>query len=328
VLLRPGASAGIRSGGSKSTPLRWHPGIAPGNAACRTRAGRRPGLRCGGSQGHARLRRCRGLTGDSHPGPRGCGRRTVRAGPRRASPEYPRQGAGYGRRVRSARLAAIRWAASARACPAEGAAVLCPEASRAVAKTDPASTKNRDFSRALSPFPLPPLRKLAVGNTALQALPASDLARPSAASLLGPLASSPGSLDAWAADDLARKRSVESWRDLAAGRKRGVDVECAPTADTMLILRETASSSGPKSLAEAKLGLAASDDAVFGSKAKLYVGPFAAFDGIRRENASKVGAHLTFGEIGAFQLSVAGGLSKAPEAGRGAFGMIEASLRF
>ena len=61
---------------------------------------------------------------------------------------------------------------------------------------------------------------------------------------------------------------------------------------------------------------------------KLYIGPFAVLTGHSRDKFSKAGLQMTFGKIGAFTLTFAGGLARDKYAGAGAFGMIESSLRF
>jgi hypothetical protein len=63
-------------------------------------------------------------------------------------------------------------------------------------------------------------------------------------------------------------------------------------------------------------------------RGKLYIGPFAVLTGYWRDQISKAGLQLTFGEIGAFSLTFATGLSRDKYVGAGAFGMIESSLRF
>jgi hypothetical protein len=85
-----------------------------------------------------------------------------------------------------------------------------------------------------------------------------------------------------------------------------------------------------RTLVEIKPGYAVLDNFSFAAFAaqKLYIGPFAVLTGHWRDNISKAGLQLTFGEIGAFTLTIAGGLSRDKYAGAGAFGMIESSLRF
>ncbi len=85
-----------------------------------------------------------------------------------------------------------------------------------------------------------------------------------------------------------------------------------------------------RSLVEIKPGYAVLDNFSFAASppGRLYIGPFAVLTGHWRDKISKAGLQLTFGEIGAFSLTFAGGLSRDKYAGAGAFGMIESSLRF
>ena len=85
-----------------------------------------------------------------------------------------------------------------------------------------------------------------------------------------------------------------------------------------------------RSLVEIKPGYAILDDFSFAAFAaeKVYIGPFAVLTGHWRDKISKAGLQLTFGEIGAFTLTFAGGFSRDKYAAAGAFGMIEAILRF
>jgi len=61
---------------------------------------------------------------------------------------------------------------------------------------------------------------------------------------------------------------------------------------------------------------------------KLYIGPFAVLSSNWQDKISKAGFHLTFAEIGAFSLTLAGGYARERFAGAGAFGLIESSVRF
>jgi hypothetical protein len=108
------------------------------------------------------------------------------------------------------------------------------------------------------------------------------------------------------------------------------ELNAAPSSQTMFFVRGFYSSVFQRSLVEIKPEYAVSDNfsfAVF-PRGKLYIGPFAALSGQWRDKISKAGLQLTFGEIGAYSLTFAAGLSRDKYAGAGAFGMMESSLRF
>ena len=108
------------------------------------------------------------------------------------------------------------------------------------------------------------------------------------------------------------------------------ELDAAPSSQTMFFAKGFYSDVFQRSLVEIKPGYAVLDNfsfAVFAAE-KLYIGPYAVLTGHWRDKICKAGLQLTFGEIGAFTLTFAGGLSRDKYAGAGAFGMIESSLRF
>ncbi len=116
----------------------------------------------------------------------------------------------------------------------------------------------------------------------------------------------------------------------AAGLGTIWELDAAPSSQTMLLARGFYSDVFHRSLIEIKPGYAVVDNFSFAAFAaeKLYIGPFAVLTGHWRDKICKAGLQLTFGEIGAFTLTFASGLSRDKYARAGAFGMIESSLRF
>lgn len=115
------------------------------------------------------------------------------------------------------------------------------------------------------------------------------------------------------------------------GYRTGWELDCAPTPQTMFYAKSFYSPVFQTSLVEIKPGYAVADSSNFAAFpiGKFYIGPFAVLNSNWRDKISKAGLHLTFGEIGAFNLSVAGGYAhESLFAGGGAFGLIEASRRF
>jgi hypothetical protein len=108
------------------------------------------------------------------------------------------------------------------------------------------------------------------------------------------------------------------------------ELDAAPSPQTMLFAKSFYSDVFQRSLIEIKPGYAVVDNFSFAAFAaeKLYIGPFAVLTGHLRNKICKAGLQLTFGQIGAFTLTFAGGVSRDKYAGAGAFGMIESSLRF
>lgn len=136
----------------------------------------------------------------------------------------------------------------------------------------------------------------------------------------------PGLIGVSAAYDRMRKMDPENWRLKDYWNFRsGWELDYAPSSATMFYLRSFYSTNYQSTFAEIKPGFAAFENFPFG---KIYVGPFAILNGLRRDQASKLGAHLTLSEIGAFHVTVACGLTHDRLLGSGAFGMIESSLRF
>jgi hypothetical protein len=108
------------------------------------------------------------------------------------------------------------------------------------------------------------------------------------------------------------------------------ELDAAPSSQTMFFAKGFYSDVFQRSLVEIKPGYAVLDNfsfAVFAAE-KLYIGPYAVLTGHWRDKICKAGLQLTFGQIGAFTLTFAGGVSRDKYAGAGAFGMIESSLRF
>ncbi len=108
------------------------------------------------------------------------------------------------------------------------------------------------------------------------------------------------------------------------------ELDAAPSSQTMFFAKGFYSDVFQRSLVEIKPGYAILDNFSFAAFAaeKLYLGPFAVLTGHWRDKICKAGLQLTLGEIGAFTLTFAGGLSRDRYAGAGAFGMIESTLRF
>jgi hypothetical protein len=108
------------------------------------------------------------------------------------------------------------------------------------------------------------------------------------------------------------------------------ELDAAPSSQTMLFAKGFYSNAFQRSFIEIKPGYALLDNFSFPAfpPGKLYIGPFAVLTGHWRDKISKAGLQLTFGEIGAFSLTFASGLSRDRYTGAGVFGMIESSLRF
>jgi hypothetical protein len=141
----------------------------------------------------------------------------------------------------------------------------------------------------------------------------------------------PQPLGVAAAYNALKRQDDETWRRFgASGVKRGWELEYAPFQNTLIYLKDSYSSASQRTLAEAKLGIAVFEPSALGcgTLGKVYVGPFAVADGLRRDQVGKVGAHLTLSEIGAFHLTLASGIDHERSRGRGAFGLIETSWRF
>lgn len=126
------------------------------------------------------------------------------------------------------------------------------------------------------------------------------------------------------------------WRQDQQNRRPGAglgtlwSLECAPSPETMLFVKGFYSDVFHRSLVEIKPGYAVLDNFSFAAfpPGKLYIGPFAVLTGRWRDKISQAGLQLTFGDIGAFSLTLAGGVSRDTYTGAGVFGLIEASLRF
>lgn len=134
-----------------------------------------------------------------------------------------------------------------------------------------------------------------------------------------------------AAYNAVKRWDDEKWRQLGAlSVKRGWELEYAPSKNTMIYLKDSYSQTSQRTLAEAKLGIAVLDPSQWGcpTPGKVYAGPFAVADGLRRDQIAKLGAHLTLLEIGAFHLTLAAGVAHERLSDRGAFGLIETSWRF
>jgi hypothetical protein len=141
----------------------------------------------------------------------------------------------------------------------------------------------------------------------------------------------PQPFGAVAAYSALKRQDDEKWGQIGAlSVKRGWEFEYAPLKNTMIAMKESYSQTSQRTLAEAKLGIAIFEPSLWGcgTLGKVYVGPFAVADGLRRDQVSKLGAHLTLSEIGAFHLTLASGIEHERLRGRGAFGLIETSWRF
>jgi len=157
----------------------------------------------------------------------------------------------------------------------------------------------------------------------------ADLAAQSAAAAA--LAHLPGQFGATGAIEALKRQDVERWRQIGAwSAKSGFELDAAPTKDTLFYMKSFYSAASQKTQAEAKVGVAVFDSSFWGAapQGKVYVGPFAVADGLRRDQLSKIGAHLTLSEIGAFHVTLASGVSQDRLKGRGAFGLIETSWKF
>jgi len=116
-----------------------------------------------------------------------------------------------------------------------------------------------------------------------------------------------------------------------AGYRAGWQLDFAPTPQTMFYAKSFYSPVFQTSLVEIKPGYAVLDGFSFVMlpDGKLYIGPFAVLNSNWQDKISKAGVHLTFGQIGAFTLTLAGGYARERFAGAaGAFGLIESSVRF
>ncbi len=134
-----------------------------------------------------------------------------------------------------------------------------------------------------------------------------------------------------AAYNALKRQDEEKWRQLGAlSVKRGWELEYAPLKNTMIYMKDWFSQTSQRTLAEAKLGIAVFDPSLWGcpTLGKVYAGPFAVADGLRRDQIAKLGAHLTLSEIGAFHLTLAAGVAHEKLSDRGTFGLIETSWRF
>lgn len=128
------------------------------------------------------------------------------------------------------------------------------------------------------------------------------------------------------------RQDQENMRPNGGGLGTIWELDAAPSSQTMFFVRGFYSDLFQRSLVEIKPGYAVLDNFSFAALApgKLYIGPFAVLTGHWRDKVSKAGLQMTFGEIGAFSLTFAAGVSRDKYAGVGAaaFGMIELSLRF
>lgn len=141
----------------------------------------------------------------------------------------------------------------------------------------------------------------------------------------------PGWVGAASALDALRRQENATWRQNAFWNARsGWEFEHSPTDATWLGARGYYSPGFNKSLMEAKFGLAFFDGAAFAAfpALRFYAGPYVGADGPRFDGATKLGAHLTIGQIGVFHLTFAAGYAHDRWGGPGAFGLIQSSLRF
>jgi len=141
----------------------------------------------------------------------------------------------------------------------------------------------------------------------------------------------PGWVGAASALDALRRQENANWRQKASwGPRSGWEFEVASTEVTWLGARGYYSPGVNKSLVEAKFGVAFFDGAAFAAFPALryYVGPFVSADGPRFDGATKLGAHLTIGQIGLFHITFAAGYARDRWGGPGAFGLIQSSVKF
>ncbi|HYA79669.1 MAG TPA: cellulose biosynthesis protein BcsS [Methylocystis sp.] len=140
----------------------------------------------------------------------------------------------------------------------------------------------------------------------------------------------PAWITAGAAYDFFKRQDRADWGLGHSSWKGGWEIDLAPTAATMAYARGLNAEAARRALVEGKLGFAVFDDVSLPvlPVGKLYLGPFAMMHGLRFDEDAKLGMHMTFGEIGAFHIGVAGGYARGRFGEGGAFGLLESSFRF
>jgi len=140
----------------------------------------------------------------------------------------------------------------------------------------------------------------------------------------------PAWISASAAYDFFRRQDRADWGLGHSSWKGGWEVDLAPTSSTLAYARGLNAEAARRALVEGKLGLAVFDDVSLPGlpSGKLYLGPFAIMHGLRFDEDAKLGMHMTFGEIGAFHIGIAGGYARGRFGEGGAFGLLESSFRF
>ncbi|HXY59454.1 MAG TPA: cellulose biosynthesis protein BcsS [Methylocystis sp.] len=140
----------------------------------------------------------------------------------------------------------------------------------------------------------------------------------------------PAWIGAGAAYDFFRRQDRADWGLGRSTWKGGWEIDFAPTGWTMAYARGLTADAARRALVEGKLGLALFDDLSLPGlpSGNLYLGPFAIIHGLRLDEDAKLGMHMTFGQIGAFHIGVAGGYARGRFGEGGAFGLLESSFRF
>jgi hypothetical protein len=131
--------------------------------------------------------------------------------------------------------------------------------------------------------------------------------------------------------DALRRQDNANWRQKWAWTPRsGWEAEFAPANGVMLGARSYYSPGIDRTLLESKLGFAVVEGFPFAAQATpvLYVGPFLTADGLHFDGGAKLGAHVTFGQVGLFHLTLAAGLARDRWGAPGTFALFQSSVRF
>jgi len=138
----------------------------------------------------------------------------------------------------------------------------------------------------------------------------------------------PAWICAGAAYDFFRRQDRADWGLGRSTWKGGWEIDFAPSAATLAYAKSF--SPDGRALLEGKVGLALDDDLSLPwlPAGKLYLGPFAIMHGLRFDEDAKLGAHMTFAQIGAFHVGLATGYARGRFGPGGAFGLLESSFRF
>jgi hypothetical protein len=106
------------------------------------------------------------------------------------------------------------------------------------------------------------------------------------------------------------------------GFKAALDIYANPTPNTLVTLNANYSTAFDTYYAKTKFGWA------FGPSPDVFFGPEVTFLGNERFDQWRVGAHITGVKFGKLSIGVAGGYLHDREEGSGAYGTVDASVRF